>query len=261
MVDCERVIKAGRHSAALTGSLLILVIPCRDALAYRPFDATDADVVEPGEVEIELGPLGYLREDDEEFVVAPDVVVNFGLTDRWEVVLEGQHRIRRGARHGKPRNQLTDTGLFLKGMMREGVLQERAGPSVALEFGALLPTVNDESGVGAAGLLVASYQWRRVTMHLNGEIALNRSGVLEGFAAAILEGPDTWTVRPVFEIFVEGEPGRSSAVRSVLAGAIWESSDALAFDFGARVARAEGDTTFEWRAGLTWAFAFREKRR
>ena len=34
---------------------------CSAAQAYRPFDGTDAAVVETGEVEIELGPVGYLR--------------------------------------------------------------------------------------------------------------------------------------------------------------------------------------------------------
>lgn len=260
MVDCKRVIKARRFPGALIGSLLMLV-SLRDALAYRPFDATDADVVEAGEIEFELGPLGYLREGDEEFSVAPDVVVNFGLTDRWEVVLEGQHRIRHGARRGESRYQLTDTGLFLKGMLREGVVQKQSGPSVALEIGALLPTVNDESGVGGAALLIASYRWSSVTVHFNGEVALARTGDVEVFAGTIVEGPEAWSVRPVLEIFVEGEAGRSPAVRSLLAGAIWETTDALAFDFGARVARSEGDTTYELRAGLTWAFVLREKRR
>jgi hypothetical protein len=34
---------------------------CGDVHAYRPFDGTDAAVAETGEMEIELGPVEYLR--------------------------------------------------------------------------------------------------------------------------------------------------------------------------------------------------------
>ena len=34
---------------------------CGEAEAYRPFDGTDAAVAETGEIEIELGPVEYLR--------------------------------------------------------------------------------------------------------------------------------------------------------------------------------------------------------
>jgi hypothetical protein len=38
----------------------VLAMP-RLAFAYRPFDSTDAAVAAKGEVELELGPLGFLR--------------------------------------------------------------------------------------------------------------------------------------------------------------------------------------------------------
>ena len=34
---------------------------CGEVKAYRPFDGTDAAVAETGEIEIELGPVEYLR--------------------------------------------------------------------------------------------------------------------------------------------------------------------------------------------------------
>lgn len=231
---------------------LILAAPGEGALAYRPFDGTDADVADRGEVELELGPVGYLHEGDRDFVIAPDAILNFGLTKRWEVVLEGQHRIRSDQRSGEARHQLTDTAAFLKGVLREGDLQGRPGPSIALEFGALLPTIHDESGVGAAVLLAASRRWNAVTLHVTGEIALERSGDITRFGGLILEGPERWRVRPVIELFVEGDAGDSFPVRSALVGAIWEASDMLSFDCGVRVARSEGETDYELRAGLTW---------
>src|SRR5262245_22718401 len=49
------------------------------AQAYRPFDGTDAAVADPWEMEIELGPLGYLREGGARYLLAPAVVANIGV--------------------------------------------------------------------------------------------------------------------------------------------------------------------------------------
>jgi hypothetical protein len=38
---------------------------------------------------------------------------------------------------------------LLKGVLREGSLQDKSGPSIATEFGLLLPGINDEHGTGA----------------------------------------------------------------------------------------------------------------
>jgi len=136
--------------------------------------------------------------------------------------------------------------------VREGSLQDAPGPSLAFEFGALLPTVHGESGVGGSALLVASYRWSRITAHFNSEVALSRSGAVELFGGLILEGRTSTALRPVMELFIEGEAGDSQVVRSALVGAIWDAKDTLSFDVGARVARFEQDTEFEVRAGLTW---------
>ena len=39
----------------------VLTFWCREVEAYRPFDGTDAAVADTGDVEIELGPVEYLR--------------------------------------------------------------------------------------------------------------------------------------------------------------------------------------------------------
>ncbi len=62
-----------------------------NAAAYRPFDSTDASVAEAGRLEVELGPLGYLAEGQEHFLVAPILIANLGLSRRWELVLQGRH--------------------------------------------------------------------------------------------------------------------------------------------------------------------------
>src|SRR5262245_22733947 len=67
--------------------LLAMTVP---ALAYRPFDGTDAAVADKGELEAELQPAGIRREGSENVLIAPAFVLNFGFTKNWEAILQGQ---------------------------------------------------------------------------------------------------------------------------------------------------------------------------
>src|SRR5262252_1839309 len=58
--------------------------------AYRPFDGTDAAVADTGEMEIELGPVEYLRAGAERTLLAPDLRINYGFIRGWEAALEGK---------------------------------------------------------------------------------------------------------------------------------------------------------------------------
>ena len=68
----------------------------RAALAYRPFDGTDADVAERGEFELELGPLGYFRLGGTNFLIVPGAVLNYGILPRTELVLQGFNYLQIG---------------------------------------------------------------------------------------------------------------------------------------------------------------------
>ena len=63
---------------------------CGIAQAYRPFDGTDAAVADTGDVEIELGPVEYQREEAERVLFAPDLRVNYGFRPDWEASIEGE---------------------------------------------------------------------------------------------------------------------------------------------------------------------------
>jgi hypothetical protein len=241
-----------RWAAAFVSMSFALALP-RSAAAYRPFDSTDAAVAAEGELEIELGPVGYLAEPRDQYLVAPNLVLNLGILHGWEAVLEGEHLILLGGAPGDARFRLVDTGFFLKGVLRDGSLQEATGPSVALEFGPWLPTVNDERGIGASANLIVSQRWSALTLHVNTQVALTRASNLDLFEGVIIEGPQS-TIRPVAEIFVEREFNEVFVV-SGLAGAIWQVSDELAFDAAVRLASVDGIGEFEARAGLTWAHA------
>ena len=222
------------------------------AHAYRPFDSTDASVATTGDLEFELGPVGFYRARERNFLVAPSLIINYGFAPRWEMVLQGRDFILLDDVPGEPRARLIDTGFFLKGVLREGGLQGRNGPSVGTEVGVLLPTVNGEPGVGVTGIVIVSQRWEAATLHVNGAVSLTRVGNADFFGGVILEGPHSWAVRPVAEVFVDHEVSSDTAI-SGLVGAIWRASDSLSFDAAFRAASVAGSPVYEGRLGLTWA--------
>jgi hypothetical protein len=238
--------RAGPFIAALVLSA------SRPAAAYRPFNGTDAAVAERGQLEIELEPVGLLREGPDRFLVVPAIIANVGFAERLELVLEGRHHLLLSTADGAPLTRLVDTALSLKGVVREGELQEHSGPSVAIEAGVLLPTLNDEAGVGALAAVIMSRRFSQAMIHLNGGVVYSRSHDLVPVGSVIVEGPPTWVVRPVFELFSEGRVGGPFALTG-LVGLIWRSSDSLAFDAGVRAGSAAGHPLIEGRLGLTFA--------
>lgn len=222
------------------------------ASAYRPFDSTDAAVAAKGEVEIELGPVGWLGVGPERSLIVPSLILNWGFAPRWEAVLEGKQSVLLGQDIASPRYHLEDTALSMKGVLREGCLQEKEGVSIATEIGALLPTLHAESGMGAQGAIIASQRWQALTVHLDGAVAWTRAHAPGLFGGVILEGPDAWTVRPVAEVFAEAERG-APTTRSALLGAIWRVRNGFSLDAAVRRARVGGESVAELRLGMTLA--------
>lgn len=247
---CRRFLRLQRPLASVPIVALSLLAWPDPARAYRPFDGTDAAVAKKGEIEIELQPAGRLRDESGTSLIAPATVINYGLSDDWEAVFEGQ-----GEMPLSPQGptSLTAAGAFLKHVLVPGSLQDKTGPSVATEFGALLPDSIGNSGVGASLAGIVSQRWDWGTIHLNAETALTRDHHGDLFLGAIIEGPSTWTVRPVAEIFYENEFGKEETF-SGLVGLIYRVSDDLSFDVAMRHALTGGRPVNEIRAGLTFGF-------
>jgi hypothetical protein len=220
------------------------------AFAYRPFDGTDAAVTEPGQAEIELQPAGRLQEGSQSFLVAPGIVINFGVVKGLELVFEG--RLLEPLSSSEPPN-LTDAGTFLKYVVRSGVLQDKSGPSIATEVGVLYPETAGDSHFGASWAGIISQRWDWGTVHLNVQTLLNREQRADLFVGVIIEGPHTWKVRPVAEFFYEDDVGSAQTI-SALVGLIWQVREDLSFDVAVREASANGRAVNELRAGLTFAF-------
>jgi hypothetical protein len=251
MSDICKISVAAQSLAPRCVIYLCLFAGATPAWAYRPFDGTDAAVADQGKMEIELQPAGRLRDSSGTSLIAPAARFNYGLSDAWEAVLEGQ--IETPFSPTGPSN-LTAAGAFLKSVLRPGSLQDKTGPSVATEFGMLLPDSNGESRFGASLAGIVSQRWDWGAIHLNGVTTLTRDQHADLFAGAIVEGPAKWTVRPVAELFYEKEFGKSETI-SGLVGLIWQVHDDLSFDVGVRHALTNGHPVNEIRAGVSFGFA------
>ena len=238
------------HRILVCGGLIMCA--ATHTYAFRPFDSTDAAVAEAGRCEIELGPVGYLSESGEHVLVAPAVILNFGISNRWEVVIEGKNTWSLSAVATGGSN-LRDNAASVKGILRRGVLQDRTGASIAVEISTLLPAGGDERGVGQAITGIVSQRWSEVTVHLNGTLAVTRSHDLGAALGMIIEGPAQWTVRPVGELTFERETDANIAA---LVGAIWNVREHLSVDLGWRT-RTRGPVSHEFRAGMTFSFEMR----
>lgn len=221
------------------------------ALAYRPFDGTDAAVAEFEKVEIELQPAGLQTQGSQKSLIGPAAVFNYGFAEDWEAVVQGNAEVPLSP--SGPVG-LQGTGAFLKHVLREGSLQGKDGVSVATEFGVLLPEIPGESRIGASLAGIVSQHWDWGTVHLNLAASLTREQNGDGFVGVIVEGPSEWTVRPVAEIYYEKEVGRTDTV-SGLVGLIWRVNDGLDVDLAVRHALTNGQPVDEIRAGLTIGFS------
>jgi len=233
-------------------ALVIVLLGClifpTCAWAYRPFDSTEAAVADLGEFEVELSPLGFRHGDDGPVWISPATRLNYGLAPGWEAVLEGQVE-HPASGHSEP----TENELSFKKVLKEGILQDQPGLSIATEGAILLPG-DGQPGAGFSLTGIASQRWSWGTLHVNLGGSRTREGHGGLFFGSILEGPADWPVRPAIEFIYEREFSTLEEA-SLLAGLIWQVSDKFAFDLGIRQARVNSRPETEIRTGLTFAFS------
>ena len=225
--------------------LSLVTWPC-SAFAYRPFDSTDAAVAEMGKWEVELAPLSWRHNDEGSQWVAPALILNYGFAPRWEVVIEGRNTVfDRGG------DEFSDAAVSVKTVIREGSFQDKSGVSLGSEFSVLLPGIRADDGAGLEWTLLASHRQDWGAWHFNLGPMLTRDGRGGMVAGGILEGPQSWPVRPVAEIRFEKSFGGEEMIAG-LVGLIIPVRDGLAFDIGLRHAREGGRPDEQLRAGVTF---------
>ena len=219
---------------------------------YRPFVSTDAAVVDPREVEIELGYFNLERVDEENTFITPKVVLNWGLIRNLEVV--GEFEVEKAPDESA---QLVDPALFLKTVLREGILQGKDGMSFAVEAGPLLPkTVAGERKFGFEGIGIMSGHLATLTYHVNFGGGVNRAKA-DPFAlwGVIVEFPILQNFRFVGEVNGESSEGER-ADNSGLLGFIWQPvSSELLVDLGLRRGMSSAAPDWQLTTGLTFTFS------
>jgi hypothetical protein len=235
----------------LAAACALACIAVRPASALRPFDGTDAHVAEPHLFELETSPISYARMGGERFLIAPQVTLNYGTGSGFEFVLEGESAL---LMHPFPEGvspRLEEAAFAFKKVLRRGVLQKKKGPSIATEESVRIPSGGQShAGFGAGVILSQPLSTARTMLHFNAELARTQEQQMERFVSAILEGPETWPVRPVGELSWESE-GDETGVRGFLAGIIWQTRQGLTMD--AAVKSLDGEENgLELRTGFTW---------
>lgn len=233
--------------------LLVVLGAPTPAWAYRPFVSTDAAVADPNEVEIEVGAFTIERDRGENAFVIPRAVVNYGLLKNWEAVAEFAVR-----RSPDAQLNLIDPALLLKGVLKEGVLQEKDGIGIAVEVGLLLPsTERGERNVGFEGTGILTETLGPVMVHVNGGLGVERStGDVVGIWGVIGELPVAKGLRIVGEVNGE-KPRREDQRDSVLLGTIWQPwpSKNVSFDAGVRRGLTSGVPDWQVTLGMTFGFS------
>lgn len=232
-------------------SIVFSLVATTDTFAYRPFESTDADVAARGEWEVELGAFRFSHDEENE-LITPSVRINYGFARHWEIVMESDLQIYK---KGGARNvEIRDPAVFLKGILREGVLQKKEGLSLAGEFGILLPeTVREERNAGLEGIGIASWKVWDIVLHASGGLELDREDFEpNGIWGIIAEYPFEGRFRLVSE--VNGSLNyQDSPESSALIGFIWVLGK-VAVDFGARKGFSEASPDWELTSGITFSF-------
>lgn len=145
-------------AAAILGAVLV-----ENAHALRPFlAATDAAVVAPGEVELEVGidvSRNTRGDTDETSYALPSAAFNIGIMDRFEIDIGTGFELVDDDEADRTLGSVSDTELTFKVLWWEG---EQGAPSFATELGLTLPTAREEfqpdetRRVGVTGLVAAT---------------------------------------------------------------------------------------------------------
>jgi hypothetical protein len=241
-----------RPAVVLVPVFLLTIEHSTPAVGYRPFVSTDAAVVDPGEVEVEFGYFNLERTDKESTFIVPQVVINYGIRQDWEVV--GEFDLEKPPEGAA---KLVGPGLFLKGVLKEGILQQQEGVSIAVEAGPLLPSsAAEQNGFGFEGIGILSGEVHQFAYHINVGGGVDRQKthpfVLWGVIGEVSLLP---SLRLVGE--VSGESSKEKIPdNSALLGVIWQPpSSSVVLDGGVRKSLSTGAPDWLFTTGLTWSFS------
>ena len=264
---------ARRGWAGLAVVLILAGVFPRPTEAGRPFQsASDAAVVDPGAVEVEVGIQisRNTRDDNDEMTyLLPSAVFNIGIADRVEIDISTGFQLVDDDKEGETLGSATNTSLILKTLWWEG---KDGAPSIATELGVVLPTArkefqpNEEREIGWGGRVDVSGELGRLVYILN-----LGGGVGPSPGVQTNPGDDEDEKASVFLWALAGElsVGGGFAVVSEFQGKVIEDSDneatallgltyttlaGVKFDFAGFAGLADGSDNWGITFGLTFGF-------
>lgn len=245
---CTTSLRRGRVALWLFATLTASA-----AHAYRPFDSTDADVAAPHELEAEVG-ISTARNESTRSSSIPTITLNFGAGHGRELSIDAT--LERDTEQGHERDSLSGAGVTLKQVLRPGSLQGGSGISLAGAASLLIPASRDDLGPGGSILFIASRAGRAGTIHLDLGLTYETTHDWTRTVGLIVEGRSRGKWRPVAE-FIDEKTQRAEEERSLLAGAIFESTENFSVDVAVRKPLNDDRDALEWRAGFTWSTKYR----
>ena len=247
------------RSLCLATVAVLALLAARPASAYRPFDGTDAHVAEHRLFELEMSPIAYARMGLERSLIAPQVTFNYGAGAGYEFVLEGASVMLMNPEPEGVSPTLEQAGCSLKKVLRPGVLQKRKGPSIATEESIDFPSRGQaHAGFGASLIVSQPFSPAVSMLHFNAALERTPDQQTNRFAGMILEGPESWPIRPVAELSWARE-GSAGGVRGYLAGIIWQTRQGLTMDAAIKAIDGGPMHGFEVRSGFTWHMQIRKR--
>lgn len=218
--------------------------------AYRPFVSTDAAVTKEGKWRYELGFFKISYDEDE--IIAPSHRLIYGVLKNWELGHEFDVQVYK---EGKGRDgELKNPVVYLKSVVREGILQNQQRVSFGGIFAVLLPsTVEGERDVGLRGSALISGRISNWVYHLNVGGELDRKDFdPNGIWGVILEYPFRGKFRMVGEVNgIVKSHGPSD--NSGLIGSIWKIGT-VDLDLGIRKGLSNTTPDWELTTGITFSF-------
>ncbi len=199
--------------------------------------------------------MGYFtvdRTDGSTVYTVPEVVLNYGVVEDVEVVGEFGLEEQAGEKL-----EVTDPEISLKTVLKDGVLQDKPGVSVAVETGLVLPSnLEGERRFGVEVVGIVSGQLSPVMCHLNVGGGVDRAEsnplVIWGLIAELPAHPRLRLVSEVNGESAEGEASQSSG----LLGFIWQPLGPEVFvDLGVRKGFSHAVPDWGVTAGLTFSWS------
>ena len=254
-----------RAGAVLCAMLILAGVFPRLAEAGRPFRAaTDAPVVDPGTVEVEVGVdiSRNTRDDNDETSYAlPTAVFNIGIADRFEIDISTGFELVDDDKEDTTLGSISDTVLTLKNLWWEG---EEGAPSIGTEVSLTLPTARKEfqpdetRRVGVTGLVAVSGETGPLfyILDLGGGVEPNPDdadavGVFLWAVAGELTVADRVVVVSEFQGKVIQDADDEA---TALLGLTYTTLGGVKFDFAGFAGLADGSDNWGITFGLTFEF-------